>query len=324
MKHTKRILLSLSFLIFHLSFGIAASPDTLVVAQDGSGQYKTIAGALWQIGPYRQQKQVIYVKKGVYKEKLLVRDIVYNLEICGEDRDQTIITFDDNSKKKDPVTGRQLGTFGSYTLKIDGQRIILRNLTVENTTRRHTQGVALHTSGDRLQFINCRFLGFVDTIFTGNIGSRVLFSNCYIEGGLDFIFGPATAWFEQCTIHSVSDEFVTAASTFPESRYGYVFNRCRLTAADGVKRVLLGRPWRSEYAYTLFMHCHIGKHIGKAGWQDWSERAKTGCVRYYEYENEGPGAAAEGRVPWSRQLTGQEAAEVTPANVFGDTSWIEY
>lgn len=49
-------------------------------------------------------------------------------------------------------------------------------------------------------FVGCRFLGNQDTIYTGSEGSRLLFTNCYIEGTTDFIFGPSTALFEYCEL----------------------------------------------------------------------------------------------------------------------------
>lgn len=174
----KRTLFILNLMILSIGFACAekkTDPDTLFVAKDGTAKYSTIGEALAAINPYRQHWQVIYVKKGVYKEKLLVRDFMYTVEICGEDRDSTIITYDDYGRKADPKTGKAMGTFATYTLRIDGQRIMLRNITVENPTKIHSQAVALHTTGDRLVFDNCRFLGFVDTIFTGNIGSRLFF-----------------------------------------------------------------------------------------------------------------------------------------------------
>lgn len=292
--------------------------DTLIVAQDGSGHFRTIGEAVYQLLPFRDYHKVVFIRKGVYYEKVELPTTLTNVELLGEDRDSTVITYDDNAQKKHPLTGRKLGTFGSYTLKVQGRGITLRNLTIANPTEKHTQAVALHTDGDLLTFVNCRFLGFVDTIYTGMIGSRLFFCQCYIEGTLDFIFGPATAWFEQCEIHSKSNEYATAASTPAYQSYGYIFNRCRLTAAEGVNRVMLGRPWRSDAAYTVFMNSYLGSHIAKEGWHDWRRKGVAEHVRYMEYNNEGPGADTSGRVSWCRQLTDAEANAITPENVFGE------
>ena len=265
--------------------------------------------------------KVIYVKNGVYKEKLIIPSWLTNIEICGESADKTIITFDDHANIRLTETNKPMGTFRTYTVKVEGSDITFKNITIENNAAKLGQAVALHTEGDRLVFIGCRFLGNQDTIYTGVGNTRVYFKDCYIEGTTDFIFGPSTAWFEGCTIHSKANSYVTAASTPQGVPYGYVFNHCRLTAAPGVTKVYLGRPWR-PYAYTLFMNCELGSHIVPVGWHNWNNTDNEKTARYLEYNNTGEGAKTPERAPWSKQLTKKEAAQVTLANVFKqDTSW---
>ena len=215
-----------------------------------------------------------------------------------------------------------MGTFRTYTLKIEGNGITVKNITIENNSARLGQAVALHTEGDRLRYIGCRFLGHQDTIYTGKAGTRLYFENCYIEGTTDFIFGPSTAWFEGCTIKSKANSYVTAASTPKDVEFGYVFNRCRLIADEGINKVYLGRPWR-PYAYTVFMNCELGKHIVPAGWHNWGNAANEQTARYLEYNNSGEGAATTQRAPWSRQLSKKEAASITPQRVFHlESQWM--
>lgn len=185
-----------------------------------------------------------------------------------------------------------MGTFRTYTLKIEGNAITLKNLTIENNSARLGQAVALHTEGDRLLFINCRFIGHQDTIYTGVAGTRLYFKGCYICGTTDFIFGPSIAWFEDCTIESLVNSYVTAASTPKDQAYGYIFNNCRLIAKEGVDQVYLGRPWR-DYGYTLFMNCELGGHIRPEGWHHW-EKQREQTARYLEYNNRGEGAKNQG------------------------------
>ena len=290
------------------------NPDTLVVARDGTGQFRTIDEAIEVCRAFMDYHKVIYVKRGVYKEKLIIPQWLQNIEICGEDRDQTIITYDDHANIKTLERPGGMGTFRTYTLKIEGNAITLKNITVENNSARLGQAVALHTEGDRLRFVGCRFLGHQDTIYTGMGGTRLYFADCHIEGTTDFIFGPSTAWFEQCTILCKANSYITAASTPADVAYGYIFNRCTILAAEGVERVYLGRPWR-DYGYTLFMHCTLPAQIRPEGWHHWQkEREQT--ARYMEFENSGPGAATDKRAPWSRQLSKKEAREITPDNVF--------
>lgn len=297
------------------------NPDTLVVARDGTGQFRNVAEAIEVCRAFMEYHKVIYVKKGIYKEKLVVPQWLTNIEICGEDRDNTVITWDDHANIKIAETGKGMGTFRTFTLRVDGNLITLKNITIENNAARLGQAVALMTTGDRQQYINCRFLGHQDTVYTGMAGTRLLFKDCYIEGTTDFIFGPSTAWFEGCAIRCKANSYITAASTPQDVRYGYVFNNCTITAAEGVDRVYLGRPWR-DYGYTLFMNCELPRQILPEGWHQWRpEAVKT--ARYMEYNNRGEGAAYGQRVGWSRQLTRKEAEQVTLKSVFTrEDTWI--
>lgn len=290
------------------------NPDTIVVSRDGTGQFRTVDEAIEVCRAFTDYHKVIYVKNGVYKEKIIMPSWLQNIEICGESRDKTIITWDDHANIKMKDIDRNMGTFRTYTLRVDGNMITFKNITIENNAARLGQAVALHTEGDKLIFINCRILGNQDTIYTGKAGTRLFFRDCLIEGTTDFIFGPSTAWFENCEIRSRSNSYITAASTPQTQPYGYIFNNCRITALEGVDKVYLGRPWR-DYGYTLFMNCHLGKHIRPEGWHHWQQhREKT--ARYLEYNNSGEGAATTARAPWSRRLTKKEAAQITLENVF--------
>ena len=315
------LLLFSVFTLLPLSAQSFDNPDTIVVARDGTGQFRTVDEAIEVCRAFMEYHKVIFVKRGIYKEKLVVPQWLTNIEMCGEDRDQTIITYDDHANIRIPGTDRKMGTFRTYTIKVQGSHITFKDITIENNAAKLGQAVALHTEGDCLTFINCRFLGNQDTIYTGNPGSRLYFQNCYIEGTTDFIFGPATAWFEQCHIFCKQKSYITAASTPQDQPYGYVFNKCTIRAAEGVEKLYLGRPWR-DYGYTLFMNCDLCKEIRPEGWHHWEEhREKT--ARYMEYNNFGEGAATDKRVSWSRQLSKKEAATITLENVFNMSSnWL--
>ena len=309
-------------LLIALSLSITAqaaksydNPDTIFVARDGTGEFRTIDEAIEVCRAFMDYHKVIFVKNGIYKEKLIIPQWLQNIEICGESAEKTIITYDDHANIN------KMGTFRTYTLKIEANAITLKNLTIENNSARLGQAVALHTEGDRLVFVNCRFIGHQDTIYTGMPATRLFFKDCYICGTTDFIFGPSTAWFENCTIESLINSYVTAASTPQEQAYGYVFNNCRLIAAEGVNEVYLGRPWR-DYGYTLFMNCDLGAHIRPEGWHHW-EQHREQTARYLEYNNRGPGANSQSRVPWSRQLSKKEAEKITPEIVFHqESAWL--
>lgn len=292
----KKVLLAM--MLFLAAWPVLAAnkydnPDTLVVSRDGTGEFRTIDEAIEVCRAFMDYTKVIYVKKGVYKEKLIIPSWLTNITICGEDRDNTIITWDDHANIKMPVggldseaavKGKPMGTFRTYTLKVQGSYITLKDITIENNAAKLGQAVALHTEGDHILVQNCRLLGNQDTVYTGVGGTRVAFYDCYIEGTTDFIFGPSIAWFQNCEIHSKANSYITAASTPAGQKYGYVFYKCRLTADKDVDKVYLGRPWR-PFAATIFMDCELGKHIRPEGWHNWNNAKNEETARYAEYGN---------------------------------------
>lgn len=328
----KKVLLAM--MLFLAAWPVLAAnkydnPDTLVVSRDGTGEFRTIDEAIEVCRAFMDYTKVIYVKKGVYKEKLIIPSWLTNITICGEDRDNTIITWDDHANIKMPVggldseasvKGKPMGTFRTYTLKVQGSYITLKDITIENNAAKLGQAVALHTEGDHILVQNCRLLGNQDTVYTGVGGTRVAFYDCYIEGTTDFIFGSSIAWFQNCEIHSKANSYITAASTPAGQKYGYVFYKCRLTADKDVDKVYLGRPWR-PFAATIFMDCELGKHIRPEGWHNWNNAKNEKTARYAEYGNKGEGASTKNRVKWSKQLTKKEAAKVTLLDAFGEDCW---
>lgn len=306
----KRII---ELLVMALCFSITSQAeikDTLFVARDGTAPYRNVADAVEVVRAFMDYTMVIYVKKGVYKEKLVIPSWVKNVEIVGEDRNNTIITYDDHANIN------KMGTFRTYTVKVEGSDITFKNITIENNSAQLGQAVALHTEGDRLLFVNCRFLGHQDTVYTGSENARLWFRHCYIEGTTDFIFGPSTAYFSDCDIYCKRDSYITAASTVKDIKYGYVFDHCHITAAPGVTRLYLGRPWR-PYGYTLFMYCDLCKEVLPEGWFNWNNPENEKTARYLEYKNTGEGASVKNRVSWSHQLSKKEAEQINVENVLG-------
>lgn len=284
------------------------APD-IVVSQDGKGAFTSIQEAVLSVRDYKPTRTTIYVKNGIYKEKIRIPANKCDITIIGQSAEKTIISWNDYAALNN------MGTFNTSTMRIDGNGIRLENITVENTAGRVGQAVALHVEGDKCEFVNCRFLGDQDTVFTGGVGvRREYYRNCHIEGTTDFIFGPATVWFEKCHILCKSNSYITAASTPEENKYGYIFNECKIEAEKEVDKMWLGRPWRA-YAYVLFMNCEMPKCITPQGWHNWGRTENEKTARYLEYKNRGEGANTTERAAWSRQLTDDEAREVTLENV---------
>jgi pectinesterase len=283
------------------------------VAKDGSGDYKYIQDAIDAMRVYPLAPITLYIKNGVYNEKIELPSTNTDVSFIGESVDKTIISFNDYSGRG------KLITFTSYTAKISGNRFMAQNITFMNSAGPVGQALALYVDADKAVFKNCRFLGNQDTIFAAGESSRQYFVDCYIEGTTDFIFGPATAVFERCTIYCKANSFITAANTTPGKRYGFVFLDCTVTADASISKLFLGRPWRS-HAKTVFIRCTLPVQVVPAGWDNWSNPANEQTAFYAEYGSRGGGANAAGRVAWSHQLTDKEAGNYTPDVILGGYS----
>lgn len=292
----------------------SAKPDA-IVATDGSGDYKTVQDAINKTPQTasRDTPWTILVKPGVYNEIVYIQREKRGVRLVGENAATTIITHNLHANMTG-LDGQKIGTFRTPTLQLDADDFTIENITIENSAGNVGQALAIRVDGDRAVFRGCRFNGYQDTIFINR--GRQYFENCAITGAVDFIFGGATAWFENCDIICARSSYITAASTPKESAHGYVFSRCRVTATAPEIKTHLGRPWRM-HAATIFMHCELGDCIRPEGWQKWNVANPGETVRYAEYRNTGPGAATDKRTPWSRQLTDAEAAALTPAAVLG-------
>lgn len=307
MKHISSFL----FLLFFGFITVYANDKQydIVVDRSGRGHFRNIQDAIESIRAFDPNGTVtVFIREGFYKEKILLPTHVCNVKFIGESRDKTIINYDDHANVD------KMGTFRTYTLKVQGNDITFENLTIENSAEQLGQAVALHVEGDRIVFRNCRFLGNQDTIYTGRENCRQYFENCYIEGTTDFIFGPSTAWFENCEIHCKKRSYITAASTPQNIEFGYIFNNCKITMAEGVDEVYLGRPWR-PHAMTLFMNCALPEGINPLGWDNWRNEENEKTARYMEFNNTGEGSDTGKRVKWAKILTKKEAEKFRLENV---------
>ena len=311
-------LLFLGFLLVSCIKLTAVEKYDFVVAQDGSGNFTTIQSAIDACKSFPDKPIIIFVKNGIYKEKVQVPACNNLLKIKGEDKMKTILTNDDFFGK---INRGRNSTFYTYTLMVEANDFQLENITIENSSGAVGQAVALHVEGDRCIFRNCRILGHQDTLYAAGETSRQYFSDCYIEGATDFIFGAATVVFERCTLHTLANSCITAASTTKGKQFGFVFLNCRLTAEIGASKTYLGRPWR-DYANVVFIHCDMGAHIMPAGWANWDKTQRDKTAFYAEFENTGAGANTSARVGWSKVLTPKEAAKYTVTDILkGSDGW---
>jgi pectinesterase len=256
----------------------------------------------------------IHIRPGTYRERLHIPRDRSRILLRGTDAATTTITFNLNANLPDPADpAKTLGTFRTPTVLIEGNDITLENLTLANTAGNVGQALALRADGDRLVFRRCRFLGWQDTVLANK--GRHFFTDCYIEGHVDFIFGGATAYFLRTHLHALANGYITAASTPETSPHGFVFADGRITAAEGVK-TYLGRPWR-PFAKVVFLRTEMSAAVRAEAWHNWGKPDSERTAFYAEFASTGPGAAPASRVPWSHQLTPAEAAACTPHAVLG-------
>jgi pectinesterase len=311
-------------LIFFFCFSALPAQTVVydfVVDQNGKGDFTTVQEAIDAVPFLRKNETKIHIRNGIYKEKLSVSETKTNVTLIGEDVLKTILTYDDYASKHNRF-GEEMGTSASASTFINGDNFKAENITFENSAGPVGQAVAVRIDGDMATFINCRFLGFQDTLYPHGEKSRQYYRNCYIEGTTDFIFGWSTVVFENCEIYSKKGgQYITAASTLQESPYGFVFVNCKLTGDAPVNSVYLGRPWR-PFARTVLINCELGKHIKNEGWHNWNKPEAEKTAFYAEYQSSGPGANPAARVIWSQQLSEESRKHYTLKNIFN--GWVPY
>lgn len=259
----------------------------------------------------------LHIAPGTYKERVWVsrRRARTTFLGTGNDPSQVVIT----AARTGPTTG---GTFFSESVEINGDDFQADNITFENTAGNTGQAVAIAVSSDRAIFKHCRFLGDQDTLFA-DFG-RQYYVDSYIAGGVDFIFGNATAVFDRSEIHIFRPGYLTAQSrTTATQTTGYVITNSKVTAenVEG-KGFYLGRPWRA-YSRVVFMHTELPETLNPQGWQEWKSNAADLAKTFYaESGNTGPGADTAHRPSWTHQLTAAQAKPFEPV-VFlkGSDGW---
>jgi pectinesterase len=301
-----------------LAASTTRAETTITVAADGTGQFTKVQDAIMSIQDGTAANPVfIRIKRGTYNEAIYVQREKRFFHLIGEDPKTTILTYHLHANMLDK-DGKPLGTFRTPSVTIDADDFTAENLTFENSAGPVGQALALRIDGDRAVFRNCRFVGHQDTILLNR--GRQLFDRCYIVGTTDFIFGGATAWFENCDIHCLKSSYITASAAPDFQPFGFVFHKCRVTAEPDIK-MYLGRPWRG-YAAVTFLNCDLPAAIRPAGWHNWDRPEREATARYAEFESTGPGANPAGRVKWSRQLSSEESAAITPQTVLaGNDDW---
>lgn len=311
----KKQTLFLIFTFYSLT-AFAQQKFDFTVALDGSGDFTSVQAAINAVPDMRAARTYIHIKPGIYKEKLTLPASKTNISFVGDDPSTTILTYDDFAQKKNAF-GENIGTSGSSSFFIYGDGFTASNLSFENSSGPVGQAVAVRIDGDKVSFLNCRFLGFQDTLYPHGDKSRQYYKNCYIEGTVDFIFGFSTCYFEECELYCKNSGYITAASTPKDADYGFVFKNCKITGNSTENSFYLGRPWR-PYANVVFIECEIPRLIKAEGWHNWGKKENEKTAFYAEYKCKGEGAETGKRVKWSKKLNRKQVLKFNKEKVLGD------
>ena len=320
----KRLVITCVALVGMVSAG---AQNTIVVAQDGTGDYATIQEAV--DNAVAGQENIIRIKAGLYDERVNIgtksAKSSKQYSFIGEDIDKTIISSPYYRGDNAPSGEYKVDDFTLCpALCIYADNFYAENITFENRAPQPGSGQAeaIYIGGDRQTFYQCKFKGYQDT-HRSLKNTRSYYKNCIVEGATDFLYAGGTCWFENCTLNCVAAGYITApedirtyvkASDNTTKIYlGFIFNNCTVTRASGVSdgSVFLGRPWSESACGSLFMNCELNNAIKPAGWCTMG--SNDGTKSYYgEFKNWNKGVAADvsQRIDWSHQLTDADYEKV--------------
>lgn len=285
---------------------------------EGKDEFPTIQNALDHHAlPGPGGRVWIEIAPGTYHERVIVTQNHPNVTLVGIGKhpEDTVITNSLNARQAG-------GTFFTETMEINGDGFEAANLTVENTAGDTGQAVAAAVRSDRAVFRRVRFLGHQDTLFADY--GRQYYLDCFIAGGVDFIFGNATAVFDRSVLHANGPGYLTAQSrTSPEQTTGFVILHSHVTSSFGPataltstteterRRFFLGRPWR-PYARVVFLRTSLPENLNRAGWDPWGKASNQSTAYFAEQGSTGPGAGLEGRAAWAHALTADDVKRYLP------------
>lgn len=283
-----------------------------VVDLDGTGNFSSIQEAVNAVPDNLQKRTLIFVKNGIYYEKVLVSSLKKNISLIGQSVDGVKLTYDDNP-------GKGISPAETYTMHAAGDGFYAENITIQNSSGDVGQAIAIRTTGDSMVFKNCRFIGFQDTYYAHK--NRQYNLNCTVEGATDFIYGDATCVFDSCTINCVKGgSYISAPADTKliswiygkKFLHGLLLKYCNVKADDDVpaNSYFLGRPWQPD-ASSVYIHCMLGEHIKPEGWSTWSGDNHLSSVfaEYLNSDSQGNLADVSQRVSWSSQLDSTTVAQ---------------
>ncbi|BAT79222.1 Pectinesterase inhibitor 51 Pectin methylesterase [Vigna angularis] len=299
----------------------------------GGGCYQTVQEAVNAAPNHSEERFVIYIKEGVYEEKVRIPLRKRNVVFLGDGMGKTVITGSANVG--------QLGvtTYSSATVGVAGDGFMAKDLTIQNTASADAhQAVAFRSDSDLSVIENCEFIGNQDTLYAHSL--RQFYKSCRIQGNVDFIFGNSAAIFQDCEIlvrprqgrpEKGENNAVTAQGrTDPAQSTGFVFQNCLVNGTEEYMALYyskptahinyLGRPWK-EYSRTVFIHTFLEALITPEGWMPWTGDFALKTLYYGEFENSGPGSNLSKRVPWSNQVPSEHVFSYSVQSFIQGDDW---
>lgn len=310
--------------------GSSESGPSVVVAKDGSGDFKSVGEAIATIPSSNPTPYIIHIKEGTYKEKVLIKKGLDNVILVGDGRDKTILTWDDCQGTYNGVDGSvPEAQRRSYTLRVESQRVQIHDMTIENTHQNTTgsgdQAMAVEVKYGSVSFFDCNITGYQDTFLGRDDSARVYAKGCLVEGNVDFIYGASVMLFDHCQINvNREGAAITAPSTAAAAPYGITFLDCEVTSDEvgfngaKVNSIYLGRAWHYG-AKSVWVRCKMPKTLHADGWMaNMSDDVVEDKKIFAEWGCTYAGADASARKHGGRVLTDQEAATYTAENIFAD------
>ncbi|ESQ38732.1 hypothetical protein EUTSA_v10029493mg, partial [Eutrema salsugineum] len=289
---------------------------TVVVSQNGEGDFKTIQAAIDSIPSGNNNWIQIHLQNGIYNEKIVIPREKQKIIMQGN-TSEVIIQYNDagQSNSSGPII-----VYAEYFVAI-------------NITFKIKVAPSIILMADKAWFYGCSFISVQDTL--ADLVGRHFFLNCYIEGAIDFIWGRGQSIYQNCVIHVkgvVSNEMVNEGQLLPgfitaqgreseQDTSGFVFKYCKI---EGDGNASLGRAYRG-YSRVVFYESSMSNIITPEGWDAWLYKGQEDKFTFAEVNCIGEGANKQRRVGWEKNLSASDVAFLVNTKTFIDEDgWMTY
>ena len=321
-----------------------------VVAQDGTGNYKTVQEAIDAAPTGRISPWLIFVKNGTYEELVTIPENKPFIHLIGQDKEKTVICYWINNGGTNDI-GWEYSTNNPNSKTYGKQGVVQVNSTdfyTENISYIDSYGVerqagpmglAMSSRNDRQAFNNCQFRSYQDTWYTDvrNSSARQYVNNCLIEGAVDFYYGAGDNFIENSTFRLAREgSVIVAPSHQAGTKWGYVMVNNVIDGKGGANK--LGRAWQNQ-PMAVWINTTLKTTIAPEGWSEWHIAPKL-FAEYNTMDADGQPVDLNNRrttymvdedklapgesSPVTRQaiLSAEEAAKYTyEAVTFGNDDW---